>query len=408
MPIPKVSNLRLELLKPQDDSSRSSENRIVGIMTVTSLTESLQRSYPSRTIDKSNSNSTLSSLNDSSSSMKAPANNVSFSTVSFRNYERTVGDHPAVSGGPALDFSWEFCATEPQSVTEYELRRSTRRTGSQMIIRRTEREYMLRSDFGVSRTDLAFHVRNINKIKNQRRQTLNNLRFSRIEEAWQKCLRFFARCVGARKKTHHQIQELWRKASDISSSSKGSVTLDNSLSSTQRRKDVQRSGMNTSSTKKSNLKKLKVGGAIKKKLRDSSSKKSNIDMSHRKRYNLDTSSSGNELDLNRSHHRNIQYDLNEYEEEEDAATNSQCATPQTSNHPIKQYNLVEEKSEIQNVQNTAINNITNYASNTNGSASTASLEGETSSTSEDVLSSAASNLKGGVVTKRPPIVICED
>jgi hypothetical protein len=181
MPPPKVSNLRLELLKAQDDSSNSVENAIVGIMTVTSLSESLQRSYPSRSLlDKSNSNSSLSSLNDSYSSKKA----VSFSTVSFRHYERTVGDHPAVSGGPALDFTWEYSATEPQSVVEYELRRSGRRTGSEMIIRRTEREYLLRSDFGVSRTDLALHVRNINKIKNQRRQTLNNLRFSKIEENW--------------------------------------------------------------------------------------------------------------------------------------------------------------------------------------------------------------------------------
>jgi hypothetical protein len=318
MPTPKVSNLRLELLKPQDDSSRSSENKLVGIMTVTSLSESLQRSYPSRTLDKSNSNSLSSSLEEEShSSEKVPVNNVSFSTVSFRNYERTVGDHPAVSGGPALDFSWKFSAAEPQSVVEYELRRSTRRTGSEMIIRRTEREYMLRSDFGVSRTDLALHVRNINKIKNQRRQTLNNLRFSRIEETWQKCMRFFARCVGARKKTNHQIQELWRRASDVSSSSKGSVTLDNSLSlsSSQRRKDIQQS-MNTSSSKKSNFKKKKLGEAIKKKLRDSSSKKSEIDSPHRKRYNLDIFSSENEIDLNRSHHRNIQYDFSTDHEEE--------------------------------------------------------------------------------------------
>lgn len=404
MPPPKVSNLRLELLKPQDDSSRSSENKLVGIMTVTSLSESLQRSYPSRTLDKSNSNSMSSSLEESNSSEKVPVNNVSFSTVSFRNYERTVGDHPAVSGGPALDFSWKFSATEPQSVVDYELRRSSRRTGSEMIIRRTEREYMLRSDFGVSRTDLALHVRNINKIKNQRRQTLNNLRFSRVEETWQKCMRFFARCVGARKKTNHQIQELWRRASDISNSSKGSVTLDNSLShsSSQRRKDIQQS-MNTSSSKKSNLKKKKFGEAIKKKLRDSSSKKSEIDSPHRKRYNLDIFSSENEIDLNRSHHRNIQYDFSKdhEEEEEDAATNSQCATPQTSNHPIQKYNLVEDNTDIQKIQNTTSHIIKNDVSNTTGSVSTLSLEGGASLTSEE-------NLNSGVTKKRPQILICED
>jgi hypothetical protein len=407
MPPPKVSNLRLELLKAQDDSSNSVENAIVGIMTVTSLSESLQRSYPSRSLlDKSNSNSSLSSLNDSYSSKKA----VSFSTVSFRHYERTVGDHPAVSGGPALDFTWEYSATEPQSVVEYELRRSGRRTGSEMIIRRTEREYLLRSDFGVSRTDLALHVRNINKIKNQRRQTLNNLRFSKIEENWQKFLRFFARCVGARKKTDRQIKELWRRASDLSNSSRGSATLDTSNSSRRRQVAVQQ-GMNaSSSSKKSNLKKVKVvGEAIKKKLRDSSSKKSNIDMPHRKRYNLELSSGENELDLNRSNHRNLRYDLTEYEHnDDDDATNHESVTPQTSNHPAHKYNLVEDKSEIQNLQNITNNDIASRLSGRYESTSTTSLEGDTSLTSEDVLSSVPSNVKGRVSTKRAPIVICED
>lgn len=306
---PKVSNLRLELLKPQNGS----KEKLTGIMTVTSLSESLRRSYPSsRSPERSKGHSSSNSLGDSSSS-HIFSKSVSFGTVSFRSYERTVGDHPAVSGGPALDLSWKYHVTEPRSITEYEILRKGRRTGSQMIIKRAERELILRSDLGVSRSEVAFNVRNITKIKNQRRQTLNNLRFSEVEESIQRIKRFVARCFCLRKKTEHQIRDLWRKASDLSnSSSKGSHSTNHSVSPPNPIQG-ELSESSQSSSKKSNIKPIKARKA--KKNRSNSSNKSMADLNHAHHNQADdiTNSPSNAIDISMTNHRNLKYDLTDYD-----------------------------------------------------------------------------------------------
>mmetsp|Transcript_23421 Transcript_23421/g.34835 ORF Transcript_23421/g.34835 Transcript_23421/m.34835 type:complete len:454 (+) Transcript_23421:92-1453(+) len=153
---------------------------------------------------------------------------VSFGSVSCRFYERTAGLHPAVSSGPALDFSWEYRAVQETSIEEYELHRPThqRRSRTQMILPRLQRERILQRDCEMSQMKIASYVRRINQTKAQRRQTLNNLRFANIQEKWQKCCRGIKRMLCIQKPYDEELKLLWSNAG------KTSAVLERSLGST--------------------------------------------------------------------------------------------------------------------------------------------------------------------------------
>ena len=49
--------------------------------------------------------------------------NVSFSTVNIREYERTLGNHPDVAGGPPITFDWDYQEAGSLPVEQYEDRK---------------------------------------------------------------------------------------------------------------------------------------------------------------------------------------------------------------------------------------------------------------------------------------------
>lgn len=174
------------------------------------------------TVDSQNQTSRSASISstesDTANRVRKPVlkNTVSFGVVEFRLHDRTVGDNPSVAnGGAALDLEWYYSEGPSVSVEEFEDHRTNiqpRREKSEMVIRRREREKMLRYDHGVTRQEIASATRSINKQKANRRQTNHNLKYQSMEEVAEKVKRFAQRLVGARKSTKKEIEKLWKHA----------------------------------------------------------------------------------------------------------------------------------------------------------------------------------------------------
>ena len=110
------------------------------------------------------------------------ARKVVFDRVIVRKYERILCDNPAVSSGPSLGVGWRYKPQTPVRVDHYEKNRAPRKAGSQLILSREHREKLVRR-MGHSDREIAEMVRSVNKTKNQRRQTLNNLGVEKMEFA---------------------------------------------------------------------------------------------------------------------------------------------------------------------------------------------------------------------------------
>eukprot|EP00543_Licmophora_paradoxa_P012963 CAMPEP_0202470090 /NCGR_PEP_ID=MMETSP1360-20130828/80481_1 /ASSEMBLY_ACC=CAM_ASM_000848 /TAXON_ID=515479 /ORGANISM="Licmophora paradoxa, Strain CCMP2313" /LENGTH=176 /DNA_ID=CAMNT_0049095655 /DNA_START=223 /DNA_END=753 /DNA_ORIENTATION=- len=50
-------------------------------------------------------------------------NGVSFDTVTVRQYEMLLGDHPQVSTGPPVSIGWNYEQQQPESIDDFETRR---------------------------------------------------------------------------------------------------------------------------------------------------------------------------------------------------------------------------------------------------------------------------------------------
>ena len=105
---------------------------------------------------------------------------VKFGMVEVRQYERVLSDTPCQLG-PSIGIGWLYDEAQRISVEDWEKNRGDPRKPPQMLIPRCEREKILR-ELGYARKDLATSTRNNTRIRNQRRQTINNLNAQRMEE----------------------------------------------------------------------------------------------------------------------------------------------------------------------------------------------------------------------------------
>ena len=118
--------------------------------------------------------------------------NVSWHKLEIREYGRTVGDNPSVSGGPPITLSWTYNMAFEGSVDAYENDRPARRVGKEMAVPRYLREIMLCEEWGCSNREIANAVREILAIKQQRRTTVNRLEMrgaAMMEEKTEQILR---------------------------------------------------------------------------------------------------------------------------------------------------------------------------------------------------------------------------
>lgn len=124
---------------------------------------------------------------------------ISWNQVEVRYYERIVTDNPAVQSGPAIGIGWKYKRGGRVDIDYWEQSRGQPRLSPELVLPRHVRERMLR-EAGISQKDIAEMIRATLKVRNQRKQTVNNLPAAAIEEAVEKTRRRFSRILSLGKK----------------------------------------------------------------------------------------------------------------------------------------------------------------------------------------------------------------
>jgi hypothetical protein len=91
---------------------------------------------------------------------------------------------------------------------EYETYRSNRRMSFEMILTREMRDSMLRKEWDISRNDIAAAIRDTIRIKNQRRQTVQNLNKDKVEELLEGATKKIFRSLLFKSSTSHELDLL--------------------------------------------------------------------------------------------------------------------------------------------------------------------------------------------------------
>jgi hypothetical protein len=156
--------LRLQQ-SPSTDSAKRSE-RIIGSI-----------------VGKQVSSSASDQSRSSGKSKKAKACRVTFSNVHVRQYERILVDNPACRIGVSIGIGWCHNDETIMEVDEWEDSRTEKgvRVMSRLAISPCRREALVRK-LGYVDSEIAAAMREINRIKCQRRQTVNNIKLQHLEE----------------------------------------------------------------------------------------------------------------------------------------------------------------------------------------------------------------------------------
>lgn len=141
---------------------------------------------------QSETTATTSSTSSNGDKLGKKKRSVSFCEVKVRNYERILEINPSVTSGPAVGIGWNYSPDDDEifSLENFEEVREFARCSSidQLAIPRDEREHLLRA-WGYTQREIACSVRSILRSKNQRKQTIQNLHASSMEEFVEKATR---------------------------------------------------------------------------------------------------------------------------------------------------------------------------------------------------------------------------
>lgn len=107
-----------------------------------------------------------------------------FSNVSIRYYDRILTLNPSTIQGPSIGIGWRFASERTDDIDYYETNRGPQRPSGQLVLNRDQRETLL-LELGYTQKQLAAGVRDNTKGRNQRRQTVQNLKSEKVEEALQ-------------------------------------------------------------------------------------------------------------------------------------------------------------------------------------------------------------------------------
>jgi hypothetical protein len=104
-----------------------------------------------------------------------------FDKIVVRNYDRILNDNPACTKGPSVGLGWDF-VEQGFDIEDYEMERGRLRLTSELRLLRAQRERLVR-DLGYTDREIGAAIRGANKIKSRRRQTIHNLKHTKMEEA---------------------------------------------------------------------------------------------------------------------------------------------------------------------------------------------------------------------------------
>jgi len=155
---------------------------------------------------------TFSSSRDEKLSKNKKKRSVSFCEVQVRNYERVLEINPSVTSGPAIGIGWNYSSDDDKifSLENFEDTREYSRRGSieELALTRDKREELLRS-WGYTQREIAWSVRTIVRSKNQRKQTIQNLHASSMEEFMEKATRKMKRVLLFPLNTRKKAKQLY-------------------------------------------------------------------------------------------------------------------------------------------------------------------------------------------------------
>ena len=140
---------------------------------------------------------------------------VTFGNVQVRTYETILTANPSCSSGPSLGIGWRYSSNHTDaSVASYESQQSKiygnyRPSPEELLISRVERENILTKKLGYNSEDLAQSIRETIKMKNQRKQTVDNLKVSWFEERVEVCTRVLGRMLKKREHSTHMYED-WK------------------------------------------------------------------------------------------------------------------------------------------------------------------------------------------------------
>lgn len=115
--------------------------------------------------------------------------NVSFTSLEVREYEITLGDHPAVSNGPPIGLSWSYNEAERVDLDLFEATRGPRRSRHQMVMGSNLRRKILRDSAGFSNSEIKNATMEALKIKKSRVKSVSKMNPTKIEEAFASALK---------------------------------------------------------------------------------------------------------------------------------------------------------------------------------------------------------------------------
>jgi hypothetical protein len=109
---------------------------------------------------------------------------VKWEKISVRNYPIILGDHPEPLMGPALTIDWEPCSELEFPVDDYEEIKlfQPRRQGNDLRMDWLKRKQLLRG-MGFCDADMYVCKRKAERVRQQRQQTINGLRFEVVSLA---------------------------------------------------------------------------------------------------------------------------------------------------------------------------------------------------------------------------------
>jgi hypothetical protein len=108
-----------------------------------------------------------------------------------------------------ISISWDYYPEiKTLPLDDYENYRPNRRLACEMVLSREARDEMLRKEWDISRAEIAAAIRDTIKIKNQRRQTVQNLNKDKVEEMMENASKKIFRSLLFKSSTSQELQLL--------------------------------------------------------------------------------------------------------------------------------------------------------------------------------------------------------
>ena len=164
-----------------------------------------------------------SSKRSSSAPAKRSTTRVSFDAVLVREYERSVGDNPAVSSGVPIGLGWTYARTESMEIDVYEthVRKQGPRTRKDFFLTPQQRFHMLLDEWGFSVRDICRAKDEASEVRYQRHVSVFGEAVMKQQAAAQR-LQQQQQATKQRAEALQKQQQQQQKRSSSSSSSKSS------------------------------------------------------------------------------------------------------------------------------------------------------------------------------------------